>query len=224
MKKTKKLVALIFSIGFAFLFTGCFEIMNYVTVGEDNSIVSHVKLSVIKNGDENIIEKDFPPNPEWEKILHEKYGIERKTRYFGTEYSDGLQWSFYVPKKVTDKPLFINAISEEEDTFLLSLFVPYKDGSNYIFLLKEDLTIREDNVSDPDMEIFASMLGSVNYNMIISKKFINTISNVYITDHTTDTGFQNIECLDFGDAFHLSIPIMVLFEKLGKGERLVIES
>ena len=222
MKKIKNLVVLILTVGFAFLFTGCFEIMNYVTVGDDNTIESHVKLSAIKKEEVNTIERDFPQNPEWEKTLQEEYGITRTTQYVSNEYSDGVHWTFNVPNKMTDEPLYLDVNGDENGNMPLSLFVPCKDGDNYIFSMTDEVTTGTPD-PDPDIEMMKSMLGTVNYNMIFSKKFISKIKNVYVTNQNNETETYLVDFLDLGDAYQITLPLVVLFEKLGTGEQLVIE-
>ncbi len=187
----------------ALMCTGCFDVFTYVTVDENDNIVTTFKMTVNKQllemAGEDIDYDMFPD----EEYVSEDFGDKAEYSVIDTKTEYGV-----VVELVTNREEFLE-LQEDADSVLQ--FVPMKTDNGYV------LSFSGDSEDDLDDEMSLMVLGSLKYQLFMSKNFISSITDVYSTDEYGNT--TKVVYFEFEDAYLVEIPLLLLMS----GEEITIE-
>jgi len=195
-----RFVKFAFVIFFSFLFTSCIDYVQSISYKDGHyhiyyKITLSKLLFALQNEDPEAIFESFEENaldslPEY-----------ARANKVNTDWEVGLEFLLTIHPKT----------SHTDEKLLL----PKTTGNKYyipFFLGKEgilgDVTSTND---DEEQELLEAILSSAKCRIMISKKIIPDIESAYLEG----IGVQNysIPVFDYGDAFCMEIPFIVLFER-----------
>ncbi len=178
-----------------FIYTSCIEIFNYVTVDEDSNVITSVQLVIDKKmynlygrGAEN------PPS-----ITDVHYGDLQK---YISSFEAHTETDYVLHNKITLPIHELDTIKQLRSFSDLSPFIIQKSDDYYTIDFKYGLY----NPEDFDTALEKNIFESSTYTIIVSKKYINTITDVFIQEEGVNKK-KSLQFFDLTDSYLIYVPL-----------------